>query len=100
MKRRLKTTQVLLAIGATFFFLAFSPYIHYSYLAGTDFHSVDLGFENPDQDNVCDHLNELKIVGSNGLSGLSFLNDNAFERFNLSTSQDSPLGHIILTLRC
>lgn len=101
MKKRLKRIQVFLVIVISFFVLGFTAYFHYCNLAGVDFHSPDLSFENPDQDNLLiDHLNELKIFGSNGLSDVFLLTRNILEQLPLIGFEKPSLEQNTVTLRC
>jgi hypothetical protein len=101
MKRRLKKNHVFLIIGFSFFVLGFLAYFHCWNLIVADFHFSDLSFENPDQDNLLtDHVNELKICGSDGLSGVSLLENSVFEQLPLISFRRSCPEPQTLPLRC
>jgi hypothetical protein len=100
MGRRLNK-KVVLIIGIGFFFLVLGVLVHCWNLTGTGFHFSDLSFENPDQGNLpIDHVDELKICGSNGLSGVFLLENNVFEQLPLIFSRRSCPETETLQLRC
>lgn len=99
--RKLKKIQFFPVIAVSFLLLGVSTYFHYNNLAEFDFAPADLSFENPDQDNrSIDHLNGLKIFGSDGLFGVLLLINDILERPPLFFLQRSSLDPKILPLRC
>ncbi len=99
MKRRLKEVQVVLLITASF--LAPGGFAHsYCDSAGTDFHTPDVNIENPDQSDLFIDHHELKIVGSNGLSGVFLLESFLLEELPLIAFHEPSPDAKIITLRC
>jgi hypothetical protein len=101
MKRRVKKIEVFLVIFISFFVLGCAAYFYYCNRVGSNFPSGDLSFDNPDQDRLLiDHVNELKISGTEGLSGAFRLRSALFERLSLIAFKTSSLAQENVTLLC
>jgi hypothetical protein len=101
MKRRFKKIEVFLVIFISFFVLGCAAYFCYCNQVEGNFPSGDLSFDNPDQDRLLiDHGSELKISGTEGLSGAFLLRSALVERLSLIAFKTSSLAQENVTLLC
>ncbi len=101
MKRRHKEIEVYFLIVISFVVLGCPAHFYYWNLPDTDFPSSDLSFENPDHDlPLLNHMNELRISESSGLSDTFLLKNILLERLSLIAFQTSSFAQEDVTLRC
>jgi hypothetical protein len=96
-----KLIQIFLVIVISAFILVFPAYLRCSYLAGAKFLSADLGFENPDQEDLfSDQHNQSKIFVSIVFLIKLLPGTNLFDQISRFCFLASFLDQKTLILRC
>ena len=101
MKRKFKRVHIFLFIAISFSTPVFLAYSHYVTLLEVDFLSIDLNFENSDQENLSfSYHSKSKILGSGSFTAGPLLENILFEpTFRCSSKTHSP-DQKTLILRC